>query len=107
MKGDPVFSHRVSLYLNDVKDHVQQLLNDIEYCSNRSSNVYNLVQSLRAKKQERILLILTAITAIFTPITFLAGVYGMNFEYMPVGIRWLLYPSHSIGSMDISFFGFM
>lgn len=46
--------------------------------------MYNVVQSIQSKKQERILFILTVITAIFTPITFLAGVYGMNFDNMPV-----------------------
>ena len=49
--------------------------------------MYNLVQTMRAKRQDRILLILTVITAIFTPISFLAGVYGMNFDYMPVRKR--------------------
>ena len=63
-------------------------MNDIQYCSNRSNNVYNLVQTMRAKRQDRILLILTVITAIFTPISFLAGVYGMNFDYMPVDIQY-------------------
>ncbi|KNB43480.1 Mg2+ transporter protein [Blastocystis sp. subtype 4] len=87
LQADSVISHRVSIYLNDVKDHVQQLLNDIQYCSNRSNNVYNLVQSMRAKRQDRILLILTLITAFFTPISFLAGVYGMNFDYMP-SLHW-------------------
>lgn len=84
LQADPNCSRRVVVYLNDVKDHVEQLLNDIQYCSNRSNNVYNLIQSIRQKKQERILFILTIITTIFTPITFLAGVYGMNFDYMPV-----------------------
>ena len=41
------------------------------------------------KRQERILFILTVITTIFTPISFLAGVYGMNFDYMPVGRGWV------------------
>ena len=80
----------MSVYLNDIKDHIEQLLNDIQYCSNRSKNVYSLVESMHNKRQERILFILTVITTIFTPISFLAGVYGMNFDYMPVGRRSLL-----------------
>ena len=97
LQTDSTVSRRVADYLNDVKDHLQQvrksdrsepqLMNDIQYCSNRSNNVYNLVQTMRAKRQDRILLILTVITAIFTPISFLAGVYGMNFDYMPVRKR--------------------
>ena len=97
LQTDSTVSRRVAVYLNDVKDHLQQvrksdrsepqLMNDIQYCSNRSNNVYNLVQTMRAKRQDRILLILTVITAIFTPISFLAGVYGMNFDYMPVRKR--------------------
>lgn len=74
----------MNVYLNDVKDHVEQLLGDIQYCSNRSNNVYNLIQSIQQKRQERILFLLTIVTAVFTPITFLAGVYGMNFDNMPV-----------------------
>ena len=42
------------------------------------------MKKLRNKVYVTILFILTIITAIFTPITFLAGVYGMNFDYMPV-----------------------
>ena len=97
LQADSTVSRRVAVYLNDVKDHLQQvrksdrsepqLMNDIQYCSNRSNNVYNLVQTMRAKRQDRILLILTVITSIFTPISFLAGVYGMNFDYMPVRKR--------------------
>ncbi|KAK8801718.1 hypothetical protein WA588_006004, partial [Blastocystis sp. NMH] len=87
LQTDSTVSRRVAVYLNDVKDHLQQLMNDIQYCSNRSNNVYNLVQTMRAKRQDRILLILTVITAIFTPISFLAGVYGMNFDYMP-SLHW-------------------
>ena len=86
LQEDEHCSRRVKVYLNDVKDHIEQLLSDIQYCSTRSNNVYNLIQSLQQKKQERILFLLTIITAVFTPITFLAGVYGMNFDNMPVGI---------------------
>lgn len=103
------------MYLNDVKDHIQQvregngdhrqLMNDIQYCSNRSNNVYNLVQTMRAKRQDRILLILTVITAIFTPISFLAGVYGMNFDYMPVGEQLLISSRVCIGDMAIFYSG--
>lgn len=115
LQTDSTVSRRVAVYLNDVKDHIQQvregngdhrqLMNDIQYCSNRSNNVYNLVQTMRAKRQDRILLILTVITAIFTPISFLAGVYGMNFDYMPVGEQLLISSRVCIGDMAIFYSG--
>ena len=107
LQSDSTCSHRVSVYLNDVKDHIQQLLNDIQYCSNRSNNAYNLLQTLRQKRQERILLILTVITTIFTPITFLAGVYGMNFDYMPVKVADCYLYSLFILNMDTCISGYM
>lgn len=107
LQSDPNCSRRVVVYLNDVKDHVEQLLNDIQYCSNRSNNVYNLIQSIRQKKQEHILFLLTIITAIFTPITFLAGVYGMNFDNMPVITLNSINDSHSIFVSGIFSFGYM
>ena len=117
LQTDSTMSRRVAVYLNDVKDHLQQvrkrgrsepqLMNDIQYCSNRSNNVYNLVQTMRAKRQDRILLILTVITAIFTPISFLAGVYGMNFDYMPVRKRWRYSSRVYIGDTAILYSGCM
>lgn len=82
--NDPICSQRMKSFFSDTLDHVNQLLNDIRMCSERSSHLYSLVQDSRVKRQENVLLILTVVTVIFTPMSFAAGVFGMNFDVMPL-----------------------
>jgi magnesium transporter len=70
-------------YFIDLKDHVNILLEDVDYQTKQLETVTNVYFSLQSQKMNEIMKTLTVISSIFIPITFIAGVYGMNFEIMP------------------------
>jgi magnesium transporter len=71
------------VYLRDVYDHVIQI---IELCETYRELAHGLTETYMSSltiKMNEVMKVLTMIATIFIPITFLAGVYGMNFEYFP------------------------
>jgi magnesium transporter len=71
------------LYFNDVYDHLLKLADMIESHREFSSDIRDSYLSLNSNNMNTIMMTLTVITTIFMPLTFVAGVYGMNFDYMP------------------------
>ncbi|MDQ0217274.1 magnesium transporter [Peribacillus cavernae] len=71
------------LYFNDVHDHLLKLVEMIESYRDFSSDIRDSYLSLNSNNMNTIMMTLTVITTIFMPLTFVAGVYGMNFENMP------------------------
>lgn len=70
-------------YFNDCKDHVNEL---IEYYYSFEAAINNLIsfnESNLANNTNKIMKVLTIIATIFIPLTFIAGIYGMNFKYIP------------------------
>ncbi len=70
-------------YYNDLKEQGMQLLENIETLNMRLESGLNLFYSLQGHKMNQIMKTLTVIATIFIPLTFVAGVYGMNFRNMP------------------------
>ena len=70
-------------YLRDLSDHVLQVVEIIEVERETLSGYMDLYVSLAGNKMNRIMAFLTVIATIFIPLTFIVGVYGMNFENMP------------------------
>ncbi len=70
-------------YLRDLHDHVIQSMESIENFRDVVSSVQELYESSINNRTNQIIRVLTIISTIFVPLTFLAGVYGMNFEHMP------------------------
>ena len=70
-------------YLQDVAEHIVQLSDSVESQRDLLGNVYDLYQTGVSMRMNQIMQMLTIIATIFIPMTFIAGVYGMNFEYMP------------------------
>ena len=70
-------------YYNDLKEQGIQLLENIEALNMRLESGLNLFYSLQGHKMNQIMKTLTVIATIFIPLTFVAGVYGMNFRNMP------------------------
>jgi magnesium transporter len=79
----PVLQRENSKYFIDLKDHVNILLEDVDYQTKQLETVTNVYFSLQSQKMNEIMKTLTVISSIFIPITFIAGVYGMNFQHMP------------------------
>lgn len=77
------FDESMSIYLKDLHDHGTIIYESIEIIYNRSNDLIQLCHSSIGNNMNEIMRILTTISTIFIPLSFLAGVYGMNFQYMP------------------------
>ena len=86
------FSTDVHPYLRDVADHVVQLLDLLENYREMSASLLELHLSMVNHKLNEVMKLLTVISTIFIPLTFLVGVYGMNFDWMPELRVWWGYP---------------
>jgi len=73
----------VGIYLKDVNDHVSQIIDSINSIHNSISSMNSLYLSMMSHKSNEVMKVLTVIATIFIPLTFLTGIYGMNFVYMP------------------------
>ena len=73
----------IEMYLGDLRDHVLHLQELVKAYTETLESLSTLYFSITADKTNSVMQILTAITITFLPLTFLAGVYGMNFRYMP------------------------
>lgn len=71
------------VYFTDVYDHLLKLSEMIESNREISADLRDSYNSLNANRMNKIMKTLTVITTIFMPLTFIAGIYGMNFENMP------------------------
>lgn len=87
------FSNDVLVYLRDVHDHVVQLLDLLENYRELTSSLLDLHLSTVNHRLNEVIKLLTVISTIFIPLTFLVGVYGMNFDWMPELRVWWGYPA--------------
>lgn len=71
------------IYFADVYDHLLRLSEMIESTQAVTSEIRDSFLSLNSHRMNNIMMILTVISSIFIPLTFIAGVYGMNFDFMP------------------------
>lgn len=70
-------------YLGDVYEHCVQVIDIVETFRDLASSLTDLYMSVTSNRMNEAMQVLTAITTIFIPLSFLAGVYGMNFHHMP------------------------
>ncbi|MGE4297744.1 MAG: magnesium/cobalt transporter CorA [Desulfovibrionaceae bacterium] len=73
----------IKAYLRDVLDHAHQVVESLDTLHAIASGLLDVHVSLVGYRMNAVMKILTTIATIFIPLTFLAGVYGMNFRYMP------------------------
>jgi magnesium transporter len=71
------------IYLRDIYDHTIQVIDSIEDYRDILSSMVDIYLSSLSNKMNDIMKVLTVIATIFIPLTFIAGVYGMNFDFMP------------------------
>lgn len=72
-----------SVYLRDVYDHTVQAIDTVETFREMISGMLDTYLSSVSNRMNEVMKILTIIATIFIPLTFIAGIYGMNFQYMP------------------------
>jgi magnesium transporter len=81
------------IYLRDLYDHSIQVIDTIETFRDMISGMLDIYMSSVSNKMNEVMKVLTIFAAIFIPLTFIAGVYGMNFQYMPeLSLPWA-YPA--------------
>ncbi|MBN2070467.1 MAG: magnesium/cobalt transporter CorA [Candidatus Krumholzibacteriota bacterium] len=85
--------HSTHIYLRDVYDHTIQVIDTVESLRDMISGLLDIYMSSVSNRMNEVMKVLTIIATIFIPITFIAGIYGMNFESMPeLKISWA-YPA--------------
>jgi magnesium transporter len=77
------FGERVRVYLRDVHDHAIQILDVIETYRETVAALMEIYLSSVSNRLNEVMKTLTVMASIFIPLTFVVGIYGMNFEYMP------------------------
>ena len=70
-------------YIRDLYDHVIQAMDTTEIYRDILSSLLDVYLSSLSNKMNEIMKVLTIISTIFIPLTFLSSIYGMNFRYMP------------------------
>ena len=85
----PLIKETTGIYLKDVYDHTIQIIDTVETSRDMISGILDVYLSSISNKMNEVMKVLTIIATIFIPLTFLAGLYGMNFENMPE-LHWQL-----------------
>jgi len=79
----PLIGANISPFLTDVYDHTIQIMDAVESFRDILTGLLDVYLSTVSNRLNEVVKVLTIISTLFIPLTFLAGVYGMNFKYMP------------------------
>ncbi|UCF38129.1 MAG: magnesium/cobalt transporter CorA [Acidobacteriota bacterium] len=90
LRDEPdLISEKVTIFLRDVYDHTIQVIDTLESIRDTNSGLMDIYLSMVSNRMNEVMKVLTIIATIFIPLTFMAGIYGMNFEYMPeLSVHW-------------------
>ena len=83
----PMIREDTQVFLRDLYDHTIQVLDTVEIFRDTVSGLQDLYMSAVGNRMNEIMKVLTIMASIFIPLTFIAGIYGMNFEYIPE-LKW-------------------
>lgn len=98
----PALRDSTKVFFRDVYDHVIQIIDTIETLREMASGMLDIYLSSISSRLNAVIKVLTIITTIFMPLTFIVGIYGMNFDYMPeLHWRWG-YPLVLLGIVSIA-----
>ncbi len=78
--GSHLISSEVQIYLRDCYDHTVQVMDMVETYRELASGLMDVYMSAVGNKMNEVMKLLTVVSSIFIPLTFIAGVYGMNFN---------------------------
>ncbi|KPJ64468.1 MAG: magnesium transporter [Syntrophobacter sp. DG_60] len=94
------------IYLRDVYDHTIQVIDTIESFRDMVYGMLDTYLSSISNRMNEVMKVLTIIATIFIPLTFIAGVYGMNFAYMPE-LKWHWFYPKVFWLVMVAIIGFM
>ena len=84
---------RTRPFFADLNDHALQVIESTEDLNDRSTSLRDFFHSAASLRMNEVMKVLTSFSTIFLPLTFIAGIYGMNFKYMPeLNVPWA-YPA--------------
>lgn len=87
-----LLTKRSNIFFQDLMDHTQQAIEMAEYLREHASSIKELYFTTTSHKMNEVMTVLACVSAIFLPLTFLAGIYGMNFSHMPELDKPFAYP---------------
>lgn len=79
----PLIKRKTNPFINDIYEHTVEIMENLEMQRESITTLVEIFMSNISLKQNEVMKTLTIIATIFIPLTFIAGVYGMNFEFMP------------------------
>ncbi len=82
-----LIEEKTNIYFRDVYDHAIRITESTESYRDVLSGLLDIYMSSVSNKMNEVMKVLTVFASIFIPLTFIAGIYGMNFEYMPE-LKW-------------------
>jgi magnesium transporter len=82
-----LINEKTHIYLRDVSDHAIRVIESVESYREILTGLLDIYISSVSNKMNEVMKVLTVFASIFIPLTFLVGIYGMNFEYMPE-LKW-------------------
>jgi magnesium transporter len=92
----------IMVFIRDLYDHTIQVIDSIDTLQEILSGLQDLYLSSVSNKMNEVMKVLTIFAAIFIPLTFMAGIYGMNFEYMPeLKLHWA-YPALWVAMITVA-----
>jgi magnesium transporter len=79
----PLITPETHIFLRDAYDHAIQALEIVESLRETATNVMEIYLSAQNQRLNEVMKVLTVIATLFIPLTFIASIYGMNFQHMP------------------------
>lgn len=83
LSDSPLIDDRTRIYLRDLHEHVVHVMDNIDNYRDTAKGLIDLSLSNMSHRTNEVMQFLTIIASVFIPLTFIAGVYGMNFAHMP------------------------
>ena len=84
LRSDSEFiTPNTQLFFRDLQDHSTRIIDTVETYRDLLSGMMDIYLSTNSNKMNEVMKLLTIMSSIFIPVTFIAGVYGMNFDFMP------------------------
>ncbi len=100
----PLIEERTNKYIRDLYDHIIQVNESVEIYRDMIWGLMDMYMTTISNKMNEVMKVLTIMASIFIPLTFMAGIYGMNFDYMPeLHLKFSYF--YLLGAMAIVFLG--
>jgi magnesium transporter len=90
------------IFMRDVQDHASRIGESVDSLRDVASGLMDLHLSTLGQRTNEVMKVLTIMASVFIPLTFMAGIYGMNFEYMPeLDLPWA-YPALWVAMLAVA-----